>query len=111
MGAFISLSVTINLSSSSSFFWLLFESFVIFSTISLSVTVVPVIPSCSCKALTFIAVSHDKFSSVSKMIVLAGHLTFSKTAEPHSSVGSVADLRTGDRWFDLQARPNILYKD
>ena len=21
-------------------------------------------------------------------------------AEPHSSVGSVADLRTGDRWFD-----------
>ena len=24
------------------------------------------------------------------------------TAEPHSSVGSVADLRTGGRWFDLR---------
>ena len=27
-------------------------------------------------------------------------MTNIKTAEPHSSVGSVADLKTGGRWFD-----------
>ena len=26
-------------------------------------------------------------------------------AEPYNSVGSVQDLRTGDRWFDPRARP------
>ena len=31
-------------------------------------------------------------------------------AEPHSSVGSVADLRTGGRWFD-PLLGNILSKD
>ena len=29
------------------------------------------------------------------------NLFISKNANPHSAVGSVADLRTGDRWFDL----------
>ena len=28
-------------------------------------------------------------------------------AEPHSSVGSVLDLRTKGRWFDPRARPKL----
>ena len=33
------------------------------------------------------------------------HSFVSIEAMPQSSVGSVQDLRTEDRWFDLQARP------
>ena len=31
------------------------------------------------------------------------HIIIYSGAEPHSSVGSVADLRTGGRWFDTRS--------
>ena len=34
------------------------------------------------------------------MYSVFGAVTLIYTAEPHSSVGSVVDLRTGGRWFD-----------
>ena len=40
-------------------------------------------------------ISKKKFPHFSNVLILV-----SKYAEPHSSVGSIADLRTGGCWFD-----------
>ena len=44
-------------------------------------------------------------------MIVFGHLLHMALAEPHSSVGSVGDLRTEGGWFRSPALANILSED
>ena len=62
--------------------------------------------------------SDIKFSGVSgawprlaKATVISKLVRSKVEAEPQSSVGSAADLRTGGRWFDPPGSANILSED
>ena len=61
--------------------------------------------------LTFVETFHGKFFSMTKgpfYLVVQFHkrdLYGPLIAEPHSSVGSIQELRTGGPWFNLWARP------
>ena len=44
--------------------------------------------------------SSGRYSASPKFVVWFSVRTHRNRVEPHSSIGSVADLRTGGRWFD-----------